>query len=461
MKLHRTTLFIFRRDLRLEDNIGLNHALKNSEKVITAFILDPLQIGPDNTYKSDNCIEFMFESIKDLSDQIASKHGYLNILHGSIDTVLNKLIEYASIDALVCNYDYTPYSARRDLIIKKICEQKGIAFYQFHDLLINSPDSIMNTSGKPYRVFAAFYKHSLKIPVTLSENKTISNLSNKKLIDDQGLEILDRIPFVKNSQIHVHGGSRNGHKLLKRLHLLENYPKTHDIPSIPTSNLSAHNKFGTISIRQVHTAISLHVPSPAAILRQLYWRDFYTYVAYYSPYVFGNAFVEKYNALHWNTNENDFKIWTEGLTGFPIVDAALRQINITGYMHNRCRLIVASFLTKDLHINWQWGEKYFAQKLVDYDPCVNNGNWQWVASTGCNASPYFRVFNPWLQQKKFDPECVYIKTWIPELEKVPSKVIHNWDKLHTRYPLLGYPKPMVNHSTQAAITKNLFKHILK
>jgi len=190
------------------------------------------------------------------------------------------------------------------------------------------------------------------------------------------------------------------------------------------------------------------------LLRQLYWRDFFSHIAYRFPHVFGQAFDRRYDAVPWRNNLDDFTAWTDGLTGFPIVDAAMRELKQTGWMHNRLRMVVASFLVKDLHISWRWGERYFAQHLLDYDPCVNNGNWQWAASTGCDAQPYFRIFNPWLQQQKFDPQCDYIKTWLPELRTYSAKVIHQW----ASQPLAGaYPPPIVEHGTQSRLIKAQFK----
>jgi deoxyribodipyrimidine photo-lyase len=219
--------------------------------------------------------------------------------------------------------------------------------------------------------------------------------------------------------------------------------------------LSAHNKFGTCSIREVYYIIAETFTHEHALIKELYWRDFFTHVAWNFPHVFGNSFHSKFDKLKWSKNLKTFKAWCNGLTGFPVVDAAMRQLNKTGFMHNRARMIAASFLTKDLHIEWRLGEQYFAQKLVDYDPAVNNGNWQWVASTGCDAQPYFRIFNPWLQQKKFDPECEYIKRWVPELKDLSPAQIHSWYNPKQKAPA-DYPKPIVDHTQEARITKAWF-----
>ena len=192
------------------------------------------------------------------------------------------------------------------------------------------------------------------------------------------------------------------------------------------------------------------------LISQLYWRDFFTHIAYFSPFVFGQPFKERYKKLHWRNDKDQFEAWCSGLTGFPIIDAGMRQLNETGYMHNRVRLLVGSFLVKDLHIDWRLGEQYFAQKLVDYDPAVNNGNWQWVASTGTDSQPYFRIFNPWLQQKKFDSDCKYIKRWVPEIATISPKIIHTWFKSHTLYAN-KYPEPIVDHTAESLLSKQLYR----
>jgi deoxyribodipyrimidine photo-lyase len=246
--------------------------------------------------------------------------------------------------------------------------------------------------------------------------------------------------------------------ILKGIAVLKDYQVKRDIPSLDaTSHLSSHHKFGTVSIREVYHAAVKHLGRDHTLVQELHWRDFFTHIAHHFPYVFGQSFDDRYEQLPWSQDQKRFKAWCDGLTGFPIVDAGMRQLNTTGFMHNRVRMITASFLVKDLHIDWKWGERYFASKLVDYDPAVNNGNWQWAASTGCDHQPYFRIFNPWLQQKRFDPECLYIKKWVEELKDVPVPVIHSWHEEHVWKG--AYLKPMVDHSKQAEAAKQMFKMI--
>jgi len=220
-----------------------------------------------------------------------------------------------------------------------------------------------------------------------------------------------------------------------------------------TSNLSVYLKFGCCSIREAYNCIVQNFGPDHALLRQFYWRDFFSYIGWHFPHVFGHAFHHQYDKIIWRNDHREFQHWTDGTTGFPIVDAGMRQLNQTGMMHNRVRMIVASFLVKDLHISWRWGERYFAQHLLDYDPCLNNGNWQWAASTGCDAQPYLRIFNPWLQQQKFDPDCIYIKRWIPELRNFSSSIIHKW----YYKPLMGnYPEPMLDHTFRSQQAKTFY-----
>src|SRR5581483_2326939 len=275
----------------------------------------------------------------------------------------------------------------------------------------------------------------------------------KKSIDET---VYAQLLLQCNKNTFLQGGREEAQQLLKNVRDLKSYGRTHDYPAYDTSHLSAHLKFGTLSVREVYYAIMQSLDVPHFLIRQLYWRDFFIYIAFNHPTVFGHPFKKRYEHIPWKTDKTLFNAWCTGTTGFPIVDAGMRELNTTGFMHNRIRMIVASFLVKDLHINWLWGERYFAQKLIDYDPAVNNGNWQWIASTGCDAQPYFRIFNPWLQQKTYDPQCEYIKKWIPELADETPKTIHNWFNIdHSR--IKNYRRPIVNHAQESAIAKTMYK----
>jgi len=423
-KQHKKSLFIFRRDLRLEDNTGLIAALKQSEVVIPCFIFDIRQIGADNTYRSMHAIQFMIESLRDLEKQIKKRHGHLYLFFGIAEKVIEKLLKEENIDALFCNRDYTPFSIKRDEAIAQACHKHHVDFHQHQDLLLTEPEEVMTNANTPYAIFTAFHKKACQKNIAAPHNAAQGTFYKNPISNDKSCDIYDTILKNNNDHAHVRGGTTHAHTIINAITQYKDYSATRDIPALSTTNLSAYLKFGCISIRTVYNVIKDTLGPHHPLLRQLYWRDFFSHVAYHSPFVFGNPYHEKYAHLSWSKNMKHFEAWCEGRTGFPIVDAGMRQLNTTGFMHNRVRMIVASFLTKDLHINWLWGEKYFAQQLIDYDPMLNNGNWQWAASTGCDAQPYFRIFNPWLQQKKFDPECVYIKGWIPELKNIDNKIIH-------------------------------------
>ncbi len=447
-KAHRKTLFLFRRDLRLEDNTGLIFALRQSDIVIPAFIFTPEQIEK-NPYRSDHCLRFMIESLQDLDEQLKVKGSHLYLFQGEPEKIVQQCAEKLKIDALVVNRDYTPYSQQRDRKLEKMCKALGLFFATFDDALLHPPETTLKKDGKPYTIFTPFFKNA-------SKRKVLPPVKNRADNYFKGL-----IPFAKKPKICpkvanvLQGGRSEALKLLKKLDSLQKYKTIRDVPAENgSSHLSPYLKFNVVSPREVYAAICQNLSSRHDLIRSLYWRDFFSGIAFYFPHVFKGAFHSKYDKLKWSYDKQKFRRWCEGRTGIPIVDAGMREMNQTGFMHNRVRMIAASFLIKDLHIDWRWGEKYFAQTLIDYDPAVNNGNWQWVASTGCDAQPYFRIFNPWSQQKKFDPDCLYIKKWIPELKKFSPKEIHAWDQ-----EIPSYPAPMVDHEKEASKTLQAYRAV--
>ncbi len=451
MPTYSTSFFIFRRDLRLQDNTGLNLALKQSDHVLCGFIFDPKQIN-DHPYQSKPGLQFMLESLKDLQQQMTNINAELGLYHDTPENVLKQLIKEHGIQAVFINRDYTPYSRQRDYQLEFNCNQLGLKLHGVADALLTEPEQALKQDQTAYKVFTAFYNNASRFPVPLPEV-----LSKQNVLPPKSSINLADLNFPKSTceTATIMGGRQQALSILENIDAQADYPHTRDFPKLnSTSKLSAHLKFGTCSVREAYYAIVEALGSEHPLLRQLYWRDFFTHIAYHFPKVFGHAFIDKFDHLPWQNNIEHFKAWAEGRTGFPIVDAGMRELNQTGFMHNRVRMIVASFLVKDLHISWRWGERYFAQHLVDYDPCVNNGNWQWAASTGCDAQPYFRIFNPWLQQQKFDADCEYIYHWVPELKGYPPKTIHQWDKKHQAGP---YPAPMIDHALESQWTKAWFK----
>ncbi len=397
----------------------------------------------------------MLDSLSDLNDSLQKRGSQLELLYGKAEEVVEKLIQSQKIDAIFFNEDYTPFSRKRDRATCNIASKYNVIVENYFDLLLSKPGTVLTGKNTPYTVYSHFYKKASSIDVPRPRNNKLSNFSKKQLSLKESTSIEKVRQKIKpNEHLYSRGGRKEALKILNKISDYKNYDEQRNIPALgATTELSPHQKFGTVSIREVYHRICDTFSKNHSLIGELYWRDFFTQVAFHFPYVFGGCFHKKYDALEWGNNKKKFKAWCDGTTGFPIVDAGMRQLNLTGFMHNRVRMIVASFLVKDLHIDWRWGEKYFAQQLVDYDPAVNNGNWQWAASTGCDAQPYFRIFNPWLQQKKFDPECVYIKRWIKELNMFSPKEIH---ALSNGNPLLGYPAPIVEHSEARQIAEDIF-----
>ena len=451
MAEYQKSLFIFRRDLRVVDNTALLAAVNNSKSVIPCFIFDPRQIAP-HPYQSQTGLSFMLQALQDLAQQLAQMGAGLNIFHAAPADIVSRLIAEYGVDALFFNRDYSPFSRQRDFQLAEIAQSQGVAVHYLPDALLTEPEQALKPDQSPYHVFTPFYKNAAKFSVALPQALASANfiqLAESLSLDKVAAELSPKL------NANYPGGRQAALHILENLSTYASYQENRDFPALAgTTCLSAHLKFGTCSVREVYHAIVRQLGSSHSLLRQLYWRDFFTHIAYHYPKVFGHAFIEKFDQIAWKNDTAEFERWRTGCTGFPIVDAGMRELNATGFMHNRVRMITASFLVKDLLISWRWGERYFAQKLLDYDPCVNNGNWQWAASTGCDAQPYFRIFNPWLQQQKFDPECHYIYRWIPELKPFSPKQIHAWEAS----PQPGeYPQPMLLHALASQRAKSLFK----
>lgn len=446
------SLFIFRRDLRIHDNSALLQACRDSYKVVPVFILDPRQLEK-NRYKSTPAVKFMYDCLIDLNQTLEQKGGRLHCLSGAPEKIIAELIRAEHIDAVYLNKDYTPFSIKRDAAIARLCDRHGIVFNAFDDALLHPPGSVHKKDGSPYTIFTPFFKRA-------SQSKPAKagrfSFSSPFTGISSSLELLgNRFNTLKENTDSIYPGGRiHALKLLRRATRLTAYDQERDLPAeAGTSRLSAHHKFGTVSIREVYWKIAGRLGEDHTLIRELYWRDFFTHIAFHFPHVFKGCFYRQYDAIKWRNNNRKFKAWQTGRTGYPLVDAGMRELNNTGFMHNRVRMVVASFLTKDLHIDWRKGERYFATRLVDYDPSVNNGNWQWAASTGCDAQPYFRIFNPWRQQERFDPECRYVKLWVPELADSSSKEIHGLGGGST---INGYPAPIVDHSEARDIAEDLY-----
>ena len=439
-------LFIFRRDLRIVDNNGLNLLNSKCKNIYTIFIFTPEQVGERNKYKSNNAVEFMIESLQDLAHEIQKMGGRLYTFYGENNAVIRECIQHLNIDVVCFNCDYSPYALERDVKIIQLCEKMKISVEFDHDYYLHEPGTILNGSGEPYQKFTPYYNSAMKKHITPPRPSRRIKFTQKK-IHIPNMILMENalrkfVPKV-NSDILVHGGRSNAIKQMNHaVRNLAHYSPTRNILSKETSLLSAYIKFGCVSIREVFQKFR----GKHDFIRQLIWRDFYANILLSFPQVLGHSLKKSYDKIHWHHNVGFLNRWKKGETGFPVVDAGMRQMNQTGYMHNRARLIVACFLVKTLLIDWREGERYFATKLTDYDPASNNGNWQWISGGGADSQPYFRIFNPWEQAKNYDPECEYIRKWIPELANVPNKDILHWDTEYIHYK--EYFEPMVNYSDQ-------------
>jgi deoxyribodipyrimidine photo-lyase len=444
-----TTLFIFRRDLRLYDNTSLNKLKMKYPKtsILPIFIFNKYQIDEKkNKYYSKNAAQFLIESLEELE---CINYYYTD---NDID-ILEKLNNKYKFKAIAFNKDYTPYAINRDKKIKDWAYQNNIEIITEEDYTLHNIGEIKKANNTPYIKFTPFYnKYILKKPEPINTNIKFIFIKDNEF----NIKNIDFLKPEYNKYILVNGGRKNAliikNKLKKGIY--DNYDNERDYPFLnKTTKLSAYIKFGCISIREIYYSL----PVNSGIIRELIWHDFYANISFYYPYIYGNSFLKKYNKVKWNNNDELFEKWKNGMTGFPLIDAAMRQLKITGWMHNRCRMVVASFLVKNLLIDWRKGEQYFAQSLVDYDPSSNNGGWQWCASTGTDSQPYFRVFSPTLQMKKYDKNCEYIKKWIPEFKNVSNKIILNWENI--QYPNINYQIPIINTKTSANVFINIFKNI--
>jgi len=460
---HEKGLFIFHRDLRIIDNIGLLRALSECKTVYTCFIFTPEQIGKFNKYRSKSAIQFMLESLAELAKDIRDHGGELIFTYGDPTAMSRFLIHRLNVSAVYTNKDYTPYAVSRDTKLEQLCKNLQVSFIDTSDYYLYEPGSVTTTTGKYYQKFTPFYDAVVRRNVQAPQK--YSKLKYKQLAVFSGhlefrttiREMTEKYGGVPSHTIAVNGGRERGVTRLRRTtHNQTHYDNQRDSLTYETTLLSAYIKFGCVSVREVYTAFVNTYGRGSGLVRELIWREFFAHVLYgFSGVLDGYT----YKNVHWKTSNANLEKWKKGQTGFPIVDACMRQMNETGYMHNRGRMIVANFLVKTLLINWKSGEEYFAQKLVDYDPASNNGNWQSISGTGVDQKPYFRDMNPWIQSAKFDTNAEYIKRWVPELHEVEPNTIHKWELYWNdpKYRKIRYPKPMVSYGEQKSKMMEMYR----
>ena len=463
---YQNGLFIFHRDFRLDDNIGLLETCKQCKRVYTCFVFTPEQVTDKNKYRSQNAIQFMIESLVELQETIRNAGGTLITLYSSPDGAIEYLTDKLSIDFVGFNRDYTPYALKRDNLVLQLCKKKEIECVEYEDYYLYPPGTVSTGSGTPYKKYTPFYDAVIKRKVQSESKSTRLSLSSTTHSFKHAITL--QTAFSKyasnNTDILVHGGRTNAlHKLKNGLREQKHYDDTRDYFINKTTHLSAYIKFGCISIREVYHTFVKKYGIKHGLIRELIWREFFAHVLYGYPEVVGKSYQKRFQNLAWENNHSMFNRWKAGNTGFPIVDACMRELNETGYMHNRGRMTVASFLIKTLLIDWRWGERYFAQQLTDYDVASNNGNWQGISGTGVDMKPYFRDMNPWIQSSKFDKNAEYIKKWVPELENVDASDIHTWYKKEIRDKYnkkKTYVNPMVEYTKQKENMLKMYENAL-
>ncbi|AWW31518.1 deoxyribodipyrimidine photo-lyase [Echinicola strongylocentroti] len=414
--MKKITLFWMRRDLRLEDNTGLFYACQNEENVLPLFIFDT-EILDELENKKDARVEFIHSQLQKIQDQLTQHGSSLLIKTGTPLETFKELVKEYDIAAVYTNRDYEPYSRLRDKNIDQFLQKQNIDFMDFKDQVIFEKEEILNEKGTFYKVFTpyknAWLKKFKKTPPSLLQ-PNLQQLYPTHPLDFPSLSDIGFAPSaIQIPPLDINQSS------------IKTYDKTRDFPALDsTSHLGIHLRFGTISVRKlVLTAAKLN----DTYLSELIWREFFMMILYHNPHVVTESFKQAYDKVPWRNDKEEFKKWCAGKTGYPLVDAGMRELNTTGYMHNRVRMVTASFLTKHLLIDWRWGEAYFAEKLLDYELAANNGNWQWAAGTGTDAQPYFRIFNPASQVEKFDKDLKYIKKWVKEYgsDQYPSPIVEH------------------------------------
>lgn len=417
---NKTTIFWFRRDLRLDDNAGLYHALKSGNPVLCLFIFDPAILDElDN--KQDTRVTFIHDTLTDLHKELQEHGSSLLVIHDTVEKAWQQIIKDHYVGAVYTNHDYEPYAKTRDEVIGKLLNKYYIELKTYKDQVIFEKDEVIKDDGKPYTVFTPYsrkWKQKLN-EFYLRSYPTKKYLNNLLKIKHLPIPTLKDFGFERSEQ-DIPG------KHYKTV--IGDYVEKRDYPAIKgTSHIGIHLRFGTVSVRKL--AADANNAQEKTWLNELIWREFYMMILYYFPQTVDHAFRPEYDRIQWINNEQQFTVWCKGETGFPLVDAGMRELNATGFMHNRVRMLTASFLTKHLLIDWRWGERYFAAKLLDYEMASNVGGWQWAAGCGTDAAPYFRIFSPDAQLKRFDPEFKYIKKWVPEYADFSI-----------------YPKPIIDHA---------------
>ena len=459
----------FRRDLRDYDHAALYHALKAHRRVYCAFCFDT-EILDALPARADRRVEFIWHAVTELDAALRRRGGGLAVLHGRAREAIPRLASELAVAAVYANHDYEPAATERDAEVARTLGAAGIAFHTFKDQVIFERDELLTGAGRPFTVFTPYKSAWLrKVDGFYLKAYPVARYAGHLVPPPRAaMPSLESLGFEPTNlrDLDIPTGMSGAQRLFKAfLDRIGTYHERRDFPAVKgPSYLSVHLRFGTVSIRELaQAAHSLGGRGAETWLAELVWREFYFAILHHFPHVVGHAFKPALDALAFTNDEAKWRAWCDGRTGYPLVDAAMRQINRTGYMHNRLRMVAASFLVKDLHVDWRRGERYFADHLNDFDLAANNGGWQWAASTGCDAQPYFRIFNPVTQSEKFDPDGKFIRKYVPELARIPPKLVHApWTMRAADQEASGcvigrdYPAPIVDHARARAITLELY-----
>ena len=461
----------FRRDLRPDDNAALYHALKSARRVLAVFVFDRAILDEllAEGLKADRRVDFIHRSLRELDATLRARGGALIVRHGEGSAEIVRLAEEHRVDAVFANHDYEPFAIERDARVAARLAAAGRALHTFKDQVIFERDEVLTGAGRPFSVFTP-YRNAWTKALTPFHLRSYDVLRHSAALaappSVAPIPSLEDLGFAGSDldELKVAAGFSGGQALFEDFKArIDRYGDARDYPAVRgPSYLSVHLRFGTVSIRELARfayARAAGSPGAAAWLSELVWRDFYQQILYHHPQVTRQSFRPEYDRIQWDDAPELFTAWCEGRTGYPLIDAAMAQINRTGYMHNRLRMVTASFLSKDLGIDWRRGERYFARRLIDFDLAANNGGWQWAASSGCDAQPYFRIFNPVAQSEKFDPEGKFIRRYLPQLANLSAKEIHApWLLSPRRQREIGcvigadYPAPIVEHAAARART---------
>jgi len=469
MRQIQSALVWFRRDLRLDDNAALHAALSACQRVFCAFVFDTDILDPLPT-RSDRRVEFIRESLVELNAALVAHGATLIVCHGSARTEIPRLAKRLGVDAVYANHDYEPDTVARDTAVARALQAAGVELRTRKDHVVFEKDEVVTGSRKPFSVFTPYKEAWLKrlMPFFYRAYPVEKYLGSLAPSPVQEVPTLQALGFEKTNfdRIGIPAGAIGAAKLLDDfVQRIDSYKERRDFPAVRgPSYLSVHLRFGTVSVRKLVAAAMVNDSEGAKTwLSELAWRDFYFMILHFHPRVAQHAYKQELDAIAFPNDPQRYAAWCEGRTGYPLVDAAMRQLNNAGYMHNRLRMVAASFLVKDLHVDWRWGERYFAQHLNDFDLAANNGGWQWSASTGCDAQPYFRIFNPVTQSEKFDPTGAFIRRYVPELARLPDRSIHapwksDGEELAKGGVVLGetYPVPIVDHAESRKIALDLY-----